>query len=320
MKRKPSRRKEKPQPKVKEPFITDKTRKATQNDSSFFQPKLKIGNSNDQAEKEADKAADRVVNQQNRSRFDGFSSEKSVQKQAEKEEPKAKLIQKQAEEEEPKAKLIQKQAEEEEPKAKLIQKQAEEEEPKAKLIQKQEEKEKPEAKLIQKQAEEEEPKAKMIQKQEEKEKPEAKLIQKKAEEEEPKAKLIQKQDKPEDEVQKKASSANQSNKGQKKNAEGKTSATYTLNDMIKKTKGKGRQLPEDIRGELEAKLQANFGKVRIHTEEDAIKMAAKLKAQAFTHGYDIYFNIGKYNPHSKEGKHLLAHELSHVVQQKGHGK
>ncbi|MEG7525069.1 MAG: DUF4157 domain-containing protein, partial [Chromatiales bacterium] len=38
-------------------------------------------------------------------------------------------------------------------------------------------------------------------------------------------------------------------------------------------------------------------------------------AQAFTHGKDIYFNSGKYNPETKTGKHLLAHELTHVVQQ-----
>jgi hypothetical protein len=301
MKRKPSRRKEKPQPQVKEPFIADKNRKASQNDTGFFQPKLKIGNSSDPTEKEADKAADKVVNKQNNE----LSSNKSVQKQAEKEEPKAKLIQKQTEKEEPKAKLIQKQAEKEEPKAKLIQKQAEKEEPKAKLIQKQTE---------------EEPKAKLIQKQEEKEKPEAKLIQKQAQEEEPKAKLIQKQDMPKEEVQKKKSSANQSNKVQKESKETGTSAKFSLEDMIKKTKGKGMQLPGDIRNELEVKLQADFSKVRIHSEGDAIKMAAGLKAQAFTHGYDIYFNKGKYNPYSKEGKHLLAHELSHVVQQKGHGK
>lgn len=291
MKRKPSRRKEKPQPQVKEPFIADKNREASQNDNSFFQPKLKIGNSNDQAEREADKTADRVVNQQNSFSSKGLSSEKSVQKQSEKEEPEAKLIQKQEEKEKPEAKLIQKQAEEEEPKTKLIQKQSEEEEPKTKLIQKQEEKEKPEAKLIQKQVEEEEPKAK----------------------------LIQKQGLPEEEVQKKVSSANQSNKGQKENKEVGTPIKYSLEEMIKNTKGKGMQLPDDVRNELETKLQADFSKVRIHTEEDAIKMAATLKAQAFTHGYDIYFNKGKYNPYTKEGKYLLAHELSHVVQQKGHG-
>lgn len=286
MKRKPSRRKEKPQPKVKEPFVKDKTKQPFQSDTSFFQAKLKIGSPNDQAEKEADNAADKVVNMQNKS-----VSENSVQKQTEKEEPKAKLIQAQEEKEKPEAKLIHRQAEEEEPKAKLIQKQDEKEEPKAKLIQTQEEKEKPEAKLIQKQSEEE-----------------------------PKAKLIQKQDKKEDEVQKKTSLINQSNKSKKENTESKTSTFSRLNEMINKTKGKGKQLPDNIRGELEAKFRADFSMVRIHTDKYAIEMTSQINAQAFAHGYDIYFNKGKYNPGTTEGKHLLAHELSHIIQQKGYGK
>ena len=40
-------------------------------------------------------------------------------------------------------------------------------------------------------------------------------------------------------------------------------------------------------------------------------------SQAFTHGQDIYFNSGKYSPDTNEGKSLLAHELTHVVQQRG---
>ena len=58
--------------------------------------------------------------------------------------------------------------------------------------------------------------------------------------------------------------------------------------------------------------------VRIHTENEvAVQMSKELGAQAFTHGNDIYFNKGKYNPSSKEGKQLLAHELTHTIQQKG---
>jgi len=46
-------------------------------------------------------------------------------------------------------------------------------------------------------------------------------------------------------------------------------------------------------------------------------MNKELNAQAFTHGRDIYFNAGKYDPESTQGKKLLAHELTHVVQQTG---
>ena len=47
------------------------------------------------------------------------------------------------------------------------------------------------------------------------------------------------------------------------------------------------------------------------------KMSRDIGAQAFTHGNDIYFDKGKYNPNTREGKHLLTHELTHTIQQKG---
>jgi hypothetical protein len=63
----------------------------------------------------------------------------------------------------------------------------------------------------------------------------------------------------------------------------------------------------------------DFGKVRIHTDEAAQAMSEHLGAQAFTYNGEIYFNNGKFQPSSKEGKWLLAHELTHVLQQKGNG-
>ena len=167
-------------------------------------------------------------------------------------------------------------------------------------------------KQLQKQAEEEEPAAK-LQKQAEEEEPAAKL-QKQAEEEEPAAKL---QRKAKQSVQAKANSGqSMKNKdgGKAKEAE---NPAIRLEAMIKKSKGKGLPLPDDVLADMENKLQADFSKVRIHTDAEAIKMAQMIKAQAFTHGYDIYFNKGKYNPYSSTGKHLLVHELTHVVQQKG---
>src|SRR5690606_10069691 len=55
--------------------------------------------------------------------------------------------------------------------------------------------------------------------------------------------------------------------------------------------------------------------VNIHTDSQAVEMNKSLGAQAFTYGNDIYFNQGKYNPDSASGKHLLAHELTHTIQQ-----
>ncbi len=86
------------------------------------------------------------------------------------------------------------------------------------------------------------------------------------------------------------------------------------------TKGSGRPLPKSTKGEMESAFGANFSKVRVHTSQDSVSMNKELKAQAFTHGQDIYFNTGKYRPETSSGKHLLAHELTHVVQQSGKGK
>lgn len=61
----------------------------------------------------------------------------------------------------------------------------------------------------------------------------------------------------------------------------------------------------------------DFGAVRIHTGQPAAEMNSRLGAQAFTHGRDIYFGAGKYSSGSPSARRLLAHELTHVVQQTG---
>jgi hypothetical protein len=81
------------------------------------------------------------------------------------------------------------------------------------------------------------------------------------------------------------------------------------------SKGSGSPLPSDIKGQMESGLGADFSNVRVHTDTTAAKMNRQIGAQAFTHGSDIFFNEGKYKPESDSGKHLLAHELTHTVQQ-----
>jgi hypothetical protein len=76
-------------------------------------------------------------------------------------------------------------------------------------------------------------------------------------------------------------------------------------------------LPNDILKAMEGEFKTDFSKVRIHIGEKAIQMTNMIQAHAFTHGYDIYFNAGRYQPYTSSGKRLLAHELTHVVQQKG---
>ena len=81
--------------------------------------------------------------------------------------------------------------------------------------------------------------------------------------------------------------------------------------------GKGQKLDSNTKAEMENSFGADFSNVSIHTGPEAVQMNRSLNAQAFTHQNDIYFNSGKYNPDSAKGKHLLAHELTHTIQQQG---
>ena len=76
--------------------------------------------------------------------------------------------------------------------------------------------------------------------------------------------------------------------------------------------GRGQPLSDKTRAFMEPRFGADFSGVRVH---EAPKETGAIGAQAFTHGQDIYFNAGKYNPGSSSGKELLAHELTHTIQQ-----
>ena len=77
----------------------------------------------------------------------------------------------------------------------------------------------------------------------------------------------------------------------------------------------GIPLPAPVRSYMEPRFQADFGAVRIHTDAHANELAGSLQAKAFTVGHNIVFGAGHYAPESESGKRLLAHELTHVVQQ-----
>ena len=79
--------------------------------------------------------------------------------------------------------------------------------------------------------------------------------------------------------------------------------------------GKGQPLPKGLRNQMEQGLGADFSDVRIHTDARAIGLNRRLRAQAFTYGSDVFFNGGRYRPHTQDGAHLLAHELAHTLQQ-----
>jgi hypothetical protein len=81
--------------------------------------------------------------------------------------------------------------------------------------------------------------------------------------------------------------------------------------------GGGRPLPSNTREFMEARLGHDFGDVRVHTDEWAADVAQLIGARAFTIGNDVVFNTGEFRLDSRPGRQLLAHELTHVVQQYG---
>jgi hypothetical protein len=137
------------------------------------------------------------------------------------------------------------------------------------------------------------------------------LVQRQAEEEEElQAKpLVQRQAEEEEEIQAKPLVQRQ--------ADGSFEAGSGLESRLAAQKGRGNSLPDDVRAFMEPRFGVDFSRVRIHDGSEAIQMNKELNAQAFTHGQNIYFNAGRYNPNSQAGRLLLAHELTHTLQQNG---
>ncbi len=79
--------------------------------------------------------------------------------------------------------------------------------------------------------------------------------------------------------------------------------------------GGGRTLPVPLRDFFETRLNHDFSKVRIHTDQAAANTSQDLNAAAFTFGSDVFFNAGHFNPNTATGMGLIAHELTHVAQQ-----
>jgi hypothetical protein len=92
-------------------------------------------------------------------------------------------------------------------------------------------------------------------------------------------------------------------------------SSRNLESNLTQSKGSGSTLDKSTRSEMESAFGADFGNVKIHTNSAAVNMSKDLHAQAFTHGSDIYFNEGKFNTSTAFGKNLLAHELTHTLQQ-----
>ncbi len=118
----------------------------------------------------------------------------------------------------------------------------------------------------------------------------------------------------EEQVQKKPLASSVTPFIQTKGADGGT-ASDSVTQQINATRGNGSSMDRPTQSFMESRFGTDFSNVKIHTGTDAVQMNRELNAQAFTVGNDIYFNSGKYNPSSDSGKSLLAHELTHTVQQ-----
>jgi hypothetical protein len=86
---------------------------------------------------------------------------------------------------------------------------------------------------------------------------------------------------------------------------------------IARTRGGGQSLDAGVASRFSEPLGDSLADVRVHTDPTADSLARSVSARAFTTGSDLYFAKGQYEPGSSHGDRLLAHELTHVVQQRG---
>lgn len=102
-------------------------------------------------------------------------------------------------------------------------------------------------------------------------------------------------------------------------AQRKGEGSYEVDDdtaqRINRERGSGQPMDEAVSKNIGGNIGYDFSGVRVHTSPEAAGLSQELSAKAFTTGQDIFFSEGSYDPHSSSGQELLAHELTHVVQQ-----
>ena len=105
---------------------------------------------------------------------------------------------------------------------------------------------------------------------------------------------------------------------QGKSLKGGMAATPNLETSIQGARGSGQPLDENIRQPMEKAFGCvDFSGVKVHTDGQSDQLNRSIQARAFTTGEDVFFRQGEYNPGSRGGQELIAHELTHVVQQTG---
>jgi hypothetical protein len=98
---------------------------------------------------------------------------------------------------------------------------------------------------------------------------------------------------------------------------GEEEAAPDLESSIQQARGGGQALPNQVRTQMEQSFGSDFSGVKVHTDARSHQLNQSIQAKAFTTGKDIFFRQGNYDPGSRQGQELLAHELTHVVQQGG---
>lgn len=100
-------------------------------------------------------------------------------------------------------------------------------------------------------------------------------------------------------------------------AEGLSNVASDVSANLQNSKDSGSPMPVSVRRFMEPRFNANFRDVKVHTGDNAAKLSRQLNAQAFTVGSQIFFGKDRFKPESHEGKELIAHELTHTIQQGG---
>jgi Domain of unknown function (DUF4157) len=98
---------------------------------------------------------------------------------------------------------------------------------------------------------------------------------------------------------------------------GGMSVSSEIESSIQQARGSGQPLAESLRTPMEQAFGADFSGVRVHTGAERDRLNRSIQARAFTTGQDVFFRQGAYQPGSRGGQELIAHELTHVVQQNG---
>ncbi|VXD24522.1 eCIS core domain-containing protein [Planktothrix paucivesiculata] len=308
-----------------------------------LQKKLTVGQAGDKYEQEADSVAEKVVKQINTPTTEKATSSKGVQRQEEEEvqaKPNISDLQRQGEEEEevqakPNISDLQREGEEEEEvqaksDSSAIQREGEEEEEvqakaDSSAIQREGEEEeevqaKADSSAIQREGEEEE---------EVQAKSDSSAIQREGEEEEEvqakaDSSAIQREGEEEEEVQAKADSSAIQREGEEEEeiqakpqnkALGGGAVSTDIETTIQSAKSGGSPLDAGLRRKMGKAMGADFSGVKVHTDSQSDKLNRSLSSRAFATGPNLFFKRGEYNPGSRSGQELIAHELTHVVQQ-----